>query len=409
MWVNVLFVALVLIVVGSLLGEFAGMHQWMGPLWSWFGDQGWEYLDLGRAWQMMLAAGLVLWVVLLYRAIAPRLRGHESSELSALFIAAAVTIPVFYVPAFFYNTASNFTVVDLWRFWIIHLWVENFLELFVTCAVAIIFYQLGIVSSTTASRVVYLDALLYLGSGIIGTGHHWYFTGQGEMTMAFSAVFSAMEVVPLTLLTLDAWDFVALTRGRCDICGEDISVPHRWTFYFLMAVGVWNFVGAGVFGFLINMPIVSYFEAGTMLTPNHAHAAFMGVFGMLAVALMVFAFRQVTPDERWRDIGKVHPRLVLGTERRAGHDDPEQSFPGRRSPAPRRPAKRILACAQRSVRPQHADAGARVGAASWRSNLHRGRGRPARDRRTQNVFRSLPNAGHNTGTGRCRRSGMNAS
>ena len=199
-----------------------------------------KYLDLGRAWQMMLAAGLVVWVVLLYRAIAPRLRGHESSELSALFIAAAVTIPVFYVPAFFYDTASNFTVVNLWRFWIIHLWVENFLELFVTCAVAIIFYQLGIVSSTTASRVVYLDALLYLGSGIIGTGHHWYFTGQGEITMAFSAVFSAMEVVPLTLLTLDAWDFVSLTRGLCDICGEDISVPHRWTFYFLMAVGVWR-------------------------------------------------------------------------------------------------------------------------------------------------------------------------
>jgi len=182
--------------------------------------------------------------------------------------------------------------------------VENFLELFVTCAVAIVFYQLGIVSSTTASRVVYLDALLYLGSGIVGTGHDWYFTGQGELAMALSAVFSAMEVVPLTLLTLDAWDFVSLTRGRCDICGEDISVPHRWTFYFLMAVGVWNFVGAGVFGFLINMPIVSYFEAGTMLTPNHGHAAFMGVFGMLAVALMVFAFRQVTPDERWHDTEK---------------------------------------------------------------------------------------------------------
>lgn len=143
-----------------------------------------------------------------------------------------------------------------------------------------------------------------LGAGIIGTGHHWYFTGQGEIAMALSAIFSAMEVVPLTLLTLDAWDFIALTSARCDTCGEELAVPHRWTFYSLMAVGVWNFVGAGVFGSLINMPIVSYFEAGTMLTPNHAHAAFMGVFGMLAVALMVFAFRQVTPNERWPDTEK---------------------------------------------------------------------------------------------------------
>jgi nitric oxide reductase subunit B len=66
-----------------------------------------------------------------------------------------------------------------------------------------------------------------------------------------------------------------------------------------MAVGFWNFVGAGVFGFLINLPIVSYFEVGTVLTPNHGHAALMGAFGMEAVALMVLAFRQVSSPEQW--------------------------------------------------------------------------------------------------------------
>ena len=65
-----------------------------------------------------------------------------------------------------------------------------------------------------------------------------------------------------------------------------------------MAVGFWNFVGAGIFGFLINLPIVSYFEVGTILTPNHGHAAFMGVFGMEAMALMVLAFSQVLTDEQ---------------------------------------------------------------------------------------------------------------
>ena len=148
------------------------------------------------------------------------------------------------------------------------------------------------------------DALLYLGSGIIGTGHHWYFTGQAQIAMAFSAVFSAMEVVPLTLLTLDAWDFIALTRARCDLCGENLSGAASMDVLLPDSCLGSEFVGAGVFGFLINLPIVSYFEAGTMLTPNHAHAAFMGVFGMLAVALMVFAFRQVTPEERWRDTEK---------------------------------------------------------------------------------------------------------
>lgn len=297
--VNILFAALVLVVVGSLCGEILGINQLLGRFWFWFGHQGWEYLDLGRFWQILLAIGLTLWVILLFRGIAPARKDRESQEIASLFMYAAIAIPLFYLPAMFFDSTSHFSVVDTWRFWIIHLWVEGFFEVFVTVMVAVIFYQLGIVSHLTASRVVYLDAILYLSSGIVGTGHHWYWTGQSSITMALAALFSAMEVVPLTLLTLDAWDFVKLTKGTCDICNKPISTPHRWTFYFLIAVGFWNFVGAGVFGFLINLPIVSYFEVGTMLTPNHGHAAMMGVFGMLAVALTVFGLRQVSTDEQW--------------------------------------------------------------------------------------------------------------
>lgn len=297
--INILFCALVVVATGSLIGEMLGVNQLLGSLWFWFGHQGWEYLDLGRAWQVLLVVGLVFWVVLLFRGIAPARNDPDRREIASLFLYAALAIPMFYLPAMFFHSTSNFSVVDMWRFWIIHLWVEGFFELFATVMVAVIFYQLGIVSHVTASRVVYLDAILYLGSGIVGTGHHWYWTGQSNITMALGAMFSAMEVVPLTLLTLDAWDFVKLTRGRCEVCGKDISVPHKWTFYFLMAVGFWNFVGAGVFGFLINLPVVSYFEVGTILTPNHGHAAMMGVFGMLAMALMVFALRQVSSDEQW--------------------------------------------------------------------------------------------------------------
>lgn len=297
--VNLLFGALLIVVVGSLFGEILGINQLLGKYWFWFGHQGWEYLDLGRAWQILLAIGLAFWVFLLFRAIAPARQDRERQEISSLFLYAAIAIPLFYLPAMFFDSTSHFSVVDTWRFWIIHLWVEGFFEVFVTVMVALIFYQLGIVSHQTVARVVYLDAILYLGSGVIGTGHHWYWTGQSNVTMALAALFSAMEVVPLTLLTLDAWDFVKLTRGTCDICGKAIAIPHRWTFYFLIAVGFWNFVGAGVFGFLINLPIVSYFEVGTMLTPNHGHAAMMGVFGMLAVALTVFALRQVSTEEQW--------------------------------------------------------------------------------------------------------------
>lgn len=303
---NLLFGALVFVAVGSLLGELFGLKQLVGELWFWFGHQGWEYLELGRAWQILLAAGLLFWLVLLFRGIAPARRDPESREVASLFLYAAIAIPLFYLPAMFFGPRGHFSVVDTWRFWIIHLWVEGFFELFVTVMVAVIFYKLGIVSHLTAARVVYLDAILYLGSGIIGTGHHWYWTGQSHITMALAAMFSALEVIPLTLLTLDAWDFIRVSRTTCDVCGKAVAIPHKWTFAFLIAVGVWNFVGAGIFGFLINLPIVSYYEVGTMLTPNHGHAAMMGVFGMLAMALMVFALRQVSSDAQW---GRVE-RLV---------------------------------------------------------------------------------------------------
>ena len=303
--VNILFIALILVVAGSLLGEFLGVNRLLGNLWFWFGHQGWEYLDLGRAWQVLLAIGLIFWVVLLLRAISPARKDPERREMASLFLYAAIAIPLLYLPAMFFTSTTSYSIVDMWRFWIIHLWVEGFFELFVTVMVAMIFLLLGLVSRQTAARVVYLDAILYLGSGIIGTGHHWYWTGQSSITLALGATFSALEIVPLTLLTLDAWDFIKLTYGKCDTCGKEIVVPHKWTFYFLMAVGFWNFVGAGIFGFLINLPIVSYYEVGTMLTPNHGHAAFMGVFGMLAVALVVFALREVLSDERWAKIEKL--------------------------------------------------------------------------------------------------------
>ena len=297
---NVLFVALVVVVLGSLLGEALGINGRLGELWFWLGHQGSEYLDLGRLWQLLLAGGLVLWLVLMFRALRPAMKAAGRSELASLFLYSAAAIPIFYLPALFYGPHTNFAVIDNWRFWIIHLWVEGFFELFATVLVATMFHQMGLVSVTTATRVVYLDAILYLGAGIVGTGHHWYFTGQGTLNMGLASAFSAMEVVPLTLLTLDAWDFVKIKDRPCADCGSQFAGGQMWAIYFLMAVGFWNFVGAGVFGFLINLPIVSYFEVGTLLTSNHGHTAMFGVFGMLALAVLVFCLRAMQTDAVWQ-------------------------------------------------------------------------------------------------------------
>ncbi len=294
-----LLAALVLVVCGSLAGEFAGIHGWKPRHWAWFGNQGFEYLDLGRFWQVLLSVGLLFWVVMLFRVLRRRLAAEHRGNMPWLFFFSALSIPAFYAVGLLARPDVHFTTADFWRFWVVHLWVEDFLELFTTIIVAYMFVLLGVVHERVALTVIYLDILLYSAGGVIGTMHHVYFSGEPAEHMALGAFFSAAEVIPLTFLTVEAWSFVQLgalqeSKGRA-------RFPHRWAVMFLVAVGFWNFLGAGVFGFLINLPIVSYYEIGTALTSNHGHAAMMGVYGMLAVGLALFFLRYLIPEERWSD------------------------------------------------------------------------------------------------------------
>jgi len=291
--------ALAVVVVGSMIGEFLGIHGYMGDLWAWFGNQGWEYLDLGRFWQILLSIGLFFWVVMLFRGMRGRLRREHMGNMPWLFFFAALAIPAFYAVGLLARPDSHFTTADFWRFWVVHLWVEDFLELFTTVMVAYIFVLLGVVREKVALTVIFLDILLYSAGGVIGTMHHLYFSGEPAEHMALGAFFSAAEVIPLTFLTVEAWSFLQL--GARQESRSRTPFPHRWAVMFLVAVGFWNFLGAGIFGFLVNLPIISYYEIGTALTANHAHAAMMGVYGMLAAGLALFCLRYLIPEERWSE------------------------------------------------------------------------------------------------------------
>jgi nitric oxide reductase subunit B len=297
-----LFGALVVVVVGSLLGEAASIHNYIklsGP-WFWLGTQGWEYLDLGRLWQLLLIIGMLLWLVILVRALRGMLAQEHPGNLPWLFLYSAISIPLFYAAGVVFWKHDSYAVVDFWRFWVVHLWVEDFLELFTTIMVAYMFVQLGVIRMTVALTIVYLDIILYSIGGVIGTMHHLYFSGAPATHMALGAFFSAMEVIPLLLLTYEAWRFMKLGAppGERSLLGADSAhFPHKWAVMFLIAVGFWNFLGAGVFGFLINLPIVSYYEIGTAFTANHGHGAMMGVYGMLAIGFFMFVARYFIPRD----------------------------------------------------------------------------------------------------------------
>ncbi len=299
-WLSIaLLAALAVVVFGSLFGEFAGIRGWIRKYWSWFGDQGFEYLDLGRFWQALLTIGLCMWVVMLYIGLRGRLRTEHKGNMPWLFFFSALSIPAFYAVGLLARPEAHFTTTDFWRFWVVHLWVEDFLELFTTIMVACIFVLLGVIAETVALTVVYLDIVLYSVGGVIGTMHHLYFSGTPAEHMALGAFFSAAEVIPLTFLTVEAWSFLQL--GARQEAKSQTSFPHYWAVMFLVAVGFWNFLGAGIFGFLINLPVVSYYEIGTALTTNHGHAAMMGVYGMLAVGLALFCIRYMIPETRWSE------------------------------------------------------------------------------------------------------------
>ncbi|MBI4872015.1 MAG: cbb3-type cytochrome c oxidase subunit I, partial [Candidatus Riflebacteria bacterium] len=292
--VDVLFWALVVLVAGSSVGLAATVHGKLGSIWYFLGTTGWEYLELGRIWQVVLAIGLSLWLVLMVRGIGVALSAKsEEGSLARLYLVTSIFIPFFYLFAFAIGRGTHVTVADYWRWWIIHLWVEGIFEVFAVVATGTLLVKMGLIPTATALRSLYLQLILLLGSGVLGTGHHYYWIGATEAWIAVGACFSALEVVPLTLLLGEA---VAHYRKSQN---GTLSGPYGETFMFLGASAFWNLVGAGLLGFLINLPAVSYFEHGSFLTATHGHGAMMGVFGFLALAVMVFGARHLVDEKDW--------------------------------------------------------------------------------------------------------------
>lgn len=289
--VDVLFWALIVVVVGSFGGQFVALKGWMAShLNFWLGHQGYEFVELGRLWQIALFIGLVLWLVLMLRGIIAALRVPGDKSLLVLFTMAAAAIGIFYAPALFYGEHTHLSIMEYWRWWVVHLWVEGFFEVFATCSVAFVFYNLGVVSKHTATTASLLAAMLFLIGGIPGTFHHLYFSGTTTPITAVGAMFSALEVVPLVLLGYDAFENWTVQHKALWM------QPMRWPLMFFIAVSFWNMVGAGVFGFLINPPIALYYLQGLNTTPNHGHAALFGVYGFLALGFTLMVLRYIRPN-----------------------------------------------------------------------------------------------------------------
>lgn len=301
--INLLFGLIVLVTAGSLTGEFLGPKGRLGEWWHLLGNQGWEFVELGKLWQWLLFAAFGLWALIVYRGIKPALRGRETWSLPYWLVYAIVSILLFFCAGFVAGPTTNFAVADFWRWMTIHMWVEAFFEVFTTVIVAYFMYQMGLATQQGAARTVYFATLLFLGSGILGVSHNFYWNAKPVITLSIGSVFSTLQAVPLIVLTLEAWKLrrmpVEALRLQSRESGWQSRFGQSEAFLFLLAVNFWNFFGAGVLGFIINLPIVNYYEHGTYLTVNHGHAALMGVYGNLAIAAMLFCSRYLISASLW--------------------------------------------------------------------------------------------------------------
>ncbi|MBS1490854.1 MAG: cbb3-type cytochrome c oxidase subunit I [Bacteroidetes bacterium] len=305
-WVNALFVMIVVLVAGGLVGIFIGPKGLAGEKWYWLGHQGWEYLEPGKIWQVLLYSVFLTWVIILYRGLKPVISLKQPWALPNWLVYTTACILLLLVSGFLFNPQTNFVIADFWRWMVIHMWAEAFFEVFTTVLIGYFMVLMGLVSVQAATRVIYIACLLFLGSGLLGISHNFYWNAKPVFTMALGSVFSTLQVVPLILLTLEAWRFRKLPKQLSgNVPSSSLqSFGFPQVFLFLVAVNFWNFFGAGVLGFIINLPIANYYEHGTYLTVNHGHAALMGVYGNLSLAAVLFCCQLLFTSSKW------NPKLI---------------------------------------------------------------------------------------------------
>ncbi len=302
--INILWVALLVLAGGSLTGIALGPLGLLGKLNYWLGHQGWEFVDFGKVYQILLMGIFALWATIVYRGIKPAFIKKQPWNLPNWIMYSVIGIPLLFLSGFIATPKTNFVIADFWRWMVIHMWVEAFFEVFITVIVSYLMVLMGLVSRQAAIRVVYFATILFLGTGLLGISHNFYWNAKPVATMALGSVFSTLQFVPLILLTVEAWRFKNMPKFAVGDVGHDqISKNFGFpaVFKFLVAVNFWNFFGAGVMGIIVNLPIMNYFEHGTYLTVNHAHAALMGVYGNISLAALLFASRLTIKNKRWNE------------------------------------------------------------------------------------------------------------
>lgn len=301
--INLLFGICIVTGVGALVGIYMGQTGMIsGTTAYWFGSQGWEFMELGRAFQYTLLASFALWIFIIYRAVKPWLTAKNVWSVPSWLLYGSGIMVGFLFFGLMISRDQNWAVADYWRWMVVHMWVEVTFEVFTTVIVGYMLVQMGLISRMMCERVIFLAVMMFLVTATLGISHNFYWIAKPTGIIAVGGVFSTLQVLPLLLLTLDAWRMKSeAVRARTHLLSGRQTYVMEGVWLYILAVNFWNIFGAGVFGSLINLPIVNYYEHATYLTGNHAHAAMFGVKGNIAIGGMLFCAQHLLPQSRWNE------------------------------------------------------------------------------------------------------------
>jgi len=290
--VDVLWIALLVVAVGSIVGLYLGATGQLRDTWFWLGNEGRELLNLGRVWDIGLVIGLVFWFLLIVSLIK---KSATNNPLVGTIIWSSFAIATLYIAGMMpvHKVMPNFTVDDYYRWWVIHLWVELTFELFAAGVIAFMTVSLGLISQKTAEKVMFFELFLIMMSGTLGVGHHYWWQGLDQYWIAIGGIFSALEPLPLALMIVEAWK----NQRDQKVAGKinEFSTPFMW----IAGSAVLNWIGAGFFGMVINTPTISYYSHGTYLIMPHGHIALLGAFGYISIAFLYMTSRANAMANGW--------------------------------------------------------------------------------------------------------------
>ena len=268
----VFLVAGAVTVLGYLLVPYASLAKWTGN--DLLNTMGREFLEQPLPTKVGIVLVALSW---LFNIVMTVLKGRKTA-ISLVLSLGMLGLAVFFLFSF-YNPV-NLVKDKFYWWWVVHLWVEGVWELILGAMLAFVLIKVTGVDREVVEKWLYVIITMTLVTGIIGTGHHYFYIGAPEYWLWWGSIFSALEPIPFLMMTIFAFNMVNKRRREH---------PNKAAVLWALGTSVVAFLGAGVWGFLHTLAPINYYPHGTQLTAAHGHLAFYGAYALVVLTMISYA------------------------------------------------------------------------------------------------------------------------